>query len=223
MTHILNLFRKSPFEPLFEHRLKVRECVDQVKPLFQAVFAGDREEQKRLSDCITAAEREADDLKVEIRRIIPKGIFLPVNREDLLRYLKIQDDLADAVEDITVLLLVKQLTVPPELSADIISFVETVLEVCYLADEATDRLRPLVNAGFKGEDVQVVMELVEKAEEAERCADKAGLALAQKLFTFEDRMKPTDVLLWFRIFDLVGNLADFAEKTGELLRNMLAR
>ena len=223
MTHILNLFRKSPFEPLYEHRLKVRECVDRVKPLFHAVFSGDKEEQRQLSKEISDFERQADDLKIEIRRIIPKGVFLPVNREDLLRYLKIQDDLADAVEDITVLLSIKELTAPPELAADIQSFVDTVLNVCYLAEQATDQLRPLVETGFKGEDAHVVMQLVEKAELGERNSDIASLALAQKLFALEDRMKPSDLQLWFHIFRLIGNLADYAKKTGELLGIMLAR
>ncbi len=221
MKHILDLFHKSPFEPLYEHRLKVRDCTDLVKPLFEAIFAEDTEKQQELSKRIYEAEKEADLLKVKIRRIIPKGIFLAVNREDLLRYLKIQDDLADAVEDIAVITSLKPLATPPALRDEILSFVDTVLNVCMLADEATDHLKPLVEAGFKGEDTATLHELVEKAEEAEREADLAGLEVAKKLFKHEDEMKATDVMLWFRVLDLVGDLADYAEKTSEWLHNML--
>lgn len=223
MTHILNLFRSTPFDPLYKHRLKVQECTKLVKPLFEAIFSGDHQEQERLSKQICDAEKEADQLKEEIRRIMPKGIFLPVNREDLLRYLKIQDDLADTVEDIAVISSVKKITTPIELKDEILAYIDTVLNVCELADEATNLLKPLVKAGFKGDDLSDVFELAAQAEEAEREADIAGLDLAKKLFAHEDEMKATDVMLWFRIFDLVGDLADYADKTSEWLRNMLEK
>lgn len=223
MTHILDMFRKSPFEPLYEHRLKVQDSVVLVRPLFQAVFAGNANEQKRISEQIVVAEKAADALKDEIRRIVPKAVFLPVNREDLLRYLKIQDDLSDTVEDIMVLLSFKQIQTPPELAAAILEYVDVVLHVCTLSDQATDRLRPLVESGFGGEDARVVISLVEQMDVAEREADIAELTLVRRLFSLEDKMKPSDLMLWFRILDLVGDLADYSENTGELLRNMLAR
>ncbi|MDP8228490.1 MAG: TIGR00153 family protein [Candidatus Electryoneaceae bacterium] len=223
MPNILGLFSKSPFEPLYEHRAKVRECVDLLKPLFEAVFSDHQEEQDRISADIAKAEHDADIFKVEIRRILPKGIFLPVNREDLLRYLKIQDDIADAVEDIMVLLSMKHITAPLALTEQIIRFIDVVLDVCDLADEATDQLRMLVETGFKGEGASEVMRLVEQTEEAERRADNASLDLAKTLFMVEDEMRPTDVFLWFRIFDTIGDIADHAEKSAEWLRNMATR
>ncbi len=223
MANILKLFSKSPFEPLYEHRLKVHDCINLVRPLFEAVFAGDKEEQDRISREIIEAEKAADGLKMEIRRILPKGIFLPVNREDLLRYLKIQDDLADTVEDIMVLLSIKKLKAPPELKQRILEFVDIAIGVCRICDQATDHLRTLVESGFRGEGVLEVLDLVEEAELAERQADNAGLDIARKLFELEDELKPSDLLLWFRIFGLIGNLADYADKTGDFLRNLLSR
>jgi len=223
MTHILNMFRNSPFDPLYKHGKKVKECTDLVKPLFEAILSGDAKKQKILSKRICNAEKAADLLKTEIRRIMPKGIFLPVNREDLLRYLKIQDDLADTVEDMAIISSMKSLETPPELRGVILTYVDTVLNVCKLADEATDHLKPLVEAGFKGENFNEVLELAEKAEAAEHDADDAGLKVARMLFSHEDEMKATDVMLWFRILDLLGDLADYADKTGEWLRNMLEK
>jgi len=223
MASILNLFIKSPFEPMFEHQMKVHECVSMLKPLFEALFEGNKKELKRITQQIRTAETEADKLKDEIRDIIPKGIFLPVNREDLLRYLKIQDDLADSVEDITVLISLKELTAPPELAKEILSFIDVVMEACRLGDEITDYLRTLVYSGFKGEKAQEVLKLVDKVNKAEHDSDKAGHELAKKLFAHEDEMKPSDLILWFRIFDLIGNLADHADNTGERLRSMISR
>ena len=44
MTSILDLFRKSPFGPLHEHMLKVKECISLLRPLFAAAVEGDRDE-----------------------------------------------------------------------------------------------------------------------------------------------------------------------------------
>ena len=60
MTHILNLFRSTPFDPLYKHRLKVKECTNLVKPLFESILSGDHEEHQRLTKQICDAEKEAE-------------------------------------------------------------------------------------------------------------------------------------------------------------------
>ena len=131
------LFRKSPFGPLSEHMAKVRECLALLRPLFEAVLEErDEEEVQALVKRISSKEHDADVIKNEIRQSLPSGIFLPVNREDLLAYLKVQDDIADSVEDVAVLLTLKQFKIPKALHADIFACVDKVLEVCGLCEEA---------------------------------------------------------------------------------------
>jgi len=223
MTRIVDMFRKSPFDLLYKHGQMVTECTRLVKPLFEAIFNGDEAARQDITKRISDAEKQADLFKMEIRRIMPKSVFMPVHREDLLRYLKIQDDLADTVEDIAMMASLKKLTAPPKLREEIIAFLEIVLQVCTLADEATNHLKPLVDAGFKGEEFIEVLELAEKAEVLEHQADEKGLQVARTLMALEDEMKPSDLIIWFRILKYVGKLADYADKTGEWLRNMLAK
>jgi len=223
MTHILDLFRKSPFEPLHEHMLKVKECINLLRPLFEAAVIGDREKMAEITQRISEVEHEADDIKTEIRRTVPKGIFLPVHRDDFLGYLKLQDDIADSIEDASVLLSVKSLAVPPELGEQILSYVDKVMDVCRRTDEATDRLKSLVEAGFAGKEAEKVVDLVESAEHAEWEADVAELETAKKLFALEDKLSPSDLFLWFHIFGVLGKIANHAEKTGDRLRRMLHR
>jgi len=223
MGNIFSLFAKSPFEPLYEHHLRVQECVNLLKPLLTALFARNKEEFKRISALILKAENEADHIKSQIRNNVPKGVFLPVNREDLFRFLKIQDDMADCVEDVTVLLTMKDIGFTPEFSQQVMDFVDVVLRACHLADLANQKLHTLVDSAFKGQEVQEVLDLVEQVEKAEREGDLAGHAMAHNLFTHEDVLKASDLILWFRILDLIGDLADFSAKTGEWVRTMLIR
>jgi len=223
MTSILDLFRKSPFGPLHEHMLKVKECIGLLRPLFEAAVEGDREKQAEITKKISKVEHEADLIKTEIRRTVPKGIFLPVQREDLLGFLKLQDDIADSIEDSAVLLSMKDLAVPRELGEQILIHVDKVLAVCNLTDKATDRLQGLVEAGFGGTEAGTVVDIVEQAEHAEWEADKQGLELAKSLFSLEGEISPVDIFLWFRIFFVLGKIANHAEKTGDRLRRMLHR
>ncbi len=49
MSIISKLFGKSPFEPLYQHMVKVIECVDLVRPLMDAVLQGETKKVKEIS------------------------------------------------------------------------------------------------------------------------------------------------------------------------------
>ena len=88
MSKILDLFRKSPFEPVHQHMLKVKECVQLVRPLFESLLTEDYDQLQQIVKSISKKEHEADIIKNDIRKTLPKGIFLPVPRDNFLGYLK---------------------------------------------------------------------------------------------------------------------------------------
>jgi predicted phosphate transport protein (TIGR00153 family) len=214
---------ESPFEPLGRHMDQVRACVDLVLPIFECVRRQDYDELKRLSEQVFKAEHEADKIKDEIRRTIPKAFSLPVYRGDLLAYLHIQDDIADSVEDLAFQLMIKKLRMPEPLAEDIFGYVRQVLHVCELLVQATDQLKELAEEDFGGPRAENVLEKVGQADQGEWEADKLQFHLAQRLFAMEDELKATDIFLWSGIFQNLGALANHADKTGERLRRMLAR
>ena len=116
MGRIAALFQESPFEPLLHHYDKVHHCVDLIRPMLEAVRTEDYDRLEQLVEEVFHTEHEADLIKDQIRQEIPRNFFLPVYRGDLLGYLKLQDDVADAVEDMAYLLTMKRLKLPPELA-----------------------------------------------------------------------------------------------------------
>ncbi len=220
---IFNWREKSPFEPLAEHMERVRACVDLVLPMFECARAGDFDRLKEITTQVFKAEHEADKVKMEIRRTIPKAFALPVFRGDLLAFVHVQDDLADTAEDLAVQLTIKNLKLPEALADDVLEYVHQVLAVCEKLYEATGRLKELVEVDFGGEPAERVMEIAREAEHAEWVADKTQYKLAQALFALDDELKPTDIFLWSAIFQNLGALANHADKTAERLRRMLAR
>jgi predicted phosphate transport protein (TIGR00153 family) len=85
----------------------VRETVALVEPLFEAFLAGDGAATRRLYEQISKLEHRADNIKNDIREHLPKSLLMPVDRGDVLLFLKEQDRLADRAEDLGVLLTMR--------------------------------------------------------------------------------------------------------------------
>lgn len=222
MSLIKDLFRESPFEPLRYHMKMVMECVSLVRPMFEAVRDRRYEDLQTLAKKIFKAEHQADIIKDDIRQTIPKRFFLPVYRGDLLGSVKLQDDMADSVEDLAVLLTIKNLDLPETLVESTFEYLAKVEDVCRQTRDIADYLPTLVAGDMVGEEAERALSMIAEVEKAEWEADRLQYTLSQKLFALEDEMKGTDILLWFRIFGELGQLANFAEKTGDRLRRMLS-
>jgi len=221
MSIISKLFGKSPFEPLYQHMCKVKKCVDLIQPLMQAFIDENFEEVTKITKKIFKAEHEADLMKKEIRINLPKGIFLPVARGDILRFLKEQDNIADATEDLAALLAMRRMKVPAELKEAIHNLVDDVLEAFDLTMKVSSEIKILAETSFGGAEAHKVMEMIEKIKTKEWEADKAQMQAAQKMFSLEDQLDPVSVMMWMNIFRELGNLANHAENTGDQLRIML--
>ncbi len=217
------LFMQSPFGPLDEHMKKVQECCDLVPEMFEAQFAGDREKLAELAKRSYKLEHEADIIKGEIRDRLPRSIFLPVNRADILMYLHEQDAIADAVEDVAVLLNIRKLSIPAKMKDAVQKHVDLVMATCREAGEITSQMAVLVETGFSGPEADRVLKRIKNLGQMEWKADKAQQKLTQALFEHETELDPVSVVMWMKIITTVDDLANHAENTGDQLRVMLAR
>ena len=222
MSLIESLFRESPFEPLRHHMKTVIECVKYVRPMFEAVRDDHYDALNDIARKVFKVEHEADMIKDEIRQAIPKRFFLPIYRGDLLGYLKMQDDMADSVEDVAVMLTIKQLKLHERLGDPTLEYADKVVEVCHGTVIIADYLPTLVAGDMAGAEAEHVLKLVAALDKSEWEADRLQATLSQTLFSLEDELKATDIFLWFKIFGELGQLANSAEKTGDRLRRMLA-
>ncbi len=221
MSIISKLFGKSPFEPLYQHMVKVKECVDLVRPLMDAVLQGETKKVKEIAKKIFKAEHYADMVKKDIRSHLPKSIFLPVARGDLLRFLKEQDNIADSAEDLAVLLTLRKTTVPEEMKEDLKNFVNKVLETYEMAMIVSSEIKVLAETSFGGAEAHKVTELIEQVKVKEWEADKAQMNTAKKLFSIEEKLDPVSVVMWMNILKELGTLANHAENAGDQMRVML--
>lgn len=221
MSIIIKLFGKSPFEALFQHMLKVKECVDLIKPLVEAFLDGETEKLDGFAKKIFKAEHEADLVKKEIRNRLPKSIFLPVARGDILRFLKEQDNIADSAEDLAALMTMRKMTVPDSLKKELKILVDKVIETYELAMKVSSEIKLLAETAFGGAEAHKVMDMIEEIKVKEWEADIAQMNAAKKIFAMEKELGPVSVMMWTHILRELGTLANHAENTGDQLATML--
>ncbi|MFQ5716361.1 MAG: TIGR00153 family protein [Nitrospinales bacterium] len=223
MRSILSLFSKSPFKPLAHHIGRVRACIDQVKPLFAALNEKDYGKIRDISHLIMKVEHDADVIKTNIRNNLLQSLFMAVDKRDFLRLLSAQDDMADAVEDLAVLLRIKNLETPGIIQEPLDDLVAHVVNTAYLACDLINELDNLLEASFGGKEAEKVENEVERLGAEEWEADKKQFMLAQKLFSVDDELKAADLMLWNEVIKKLGAVADKAETIGKILRLFLAK
>jgi len=223
MRTIFQLFGKSPFGPLVEHTRRVHSTVELISPLFEAFLDEDWERSRELYQQISRLEHKADLTKNEIRDTLPKSIFLPVDRQDMLRYLKEQDAIADAAEDVAVIVTMRQTSCPETLKPEVMHLVEQVIKTSELLLDAGLELQRLFESSFGGPEMVKVLDMVSEVNDQEWEADKVQGSLSRALLEHEEELGAVSIILWMRIIEVLGQVANHAENTGDLLRMMLAR
>lgn len=222
-TKLAGLFGRNPFRSLQEHMAVVERCVAEIPGLFEALAAEDWAEIEVHKARIDRVEAEADTIKNTLREHLPRGLFLPVDRRDLLEVLDMQDSIADVAQDIAGLLYERNMEVPPPIADALQPFVQKCLEVCHQSFLIINELDELLEVGFGGREADKVEEMVHQLNLMEDETDKLEQALTRTLFEHEDEMKPVSVMFWYRLIEWIGDLADYAEKVGNRLRLLIAR
>jgi len=222
MRSILSMFAKSPFRPLSNHMEKVRACVDQIQPIFEALEAGDYHTVEEISELIAKLEHDADTIKDDIRNHLPQSIFLPVDKRDFMHLLSAQDDIADGVEDLAVLLHIRNLEMPEEIKDSLKDLVAHVVRTAHMGCDLICELDALLEASFGGAEAEKVEIGAQELGTAEWEADKKQFQLARKLFAL-DHLKAAELMLWNEVIKKLGAVADRSERIGKTLRMFLSR
>jgi len=220
---IIALFGKSPFGPLAQHAEQVRATVDLIHPLVESFLAGDRDRTYELYEQISKLEHKADIIKNDIRDHLPKSLLMPVDRGDVLTFLKEQDSLADRAEDVGVLVTMRDTRAPDAMKDAVMSLVDAILEAATAWFRIAAELPTLEGASFAGPEVDRMMDQIKKVSNLEWEADKRQAEATRVMFEHEAEIGPVSVVLWMNIFRALGSVADHAENTADLLRVMLAK
>lgn len=212
MSIIENLFSRSPFTPLQTHMEKVAACVDKLHELYAAFQKKDQDLILKIVDEISDLEHSADLTKNDIRGNLPRGMFLAINRADLLQILSLQDSIADKAEDIGVLMTLKKLDPIKDLKSDLQKFLLKNTETVESVHKIILELDRLLQSTFGGTEAKKVRQMVNDVAFMEHEADIMQREILRKLYSMEKSLSYASFNLWINIIKTMASLGNLSEK-----------
>lgn len=222
-NYLSGIFGPSPVAPLQSHMKLVDECVSKLVDLFECMSKGDTDGVEEVYQQIATLEQKADDQKHLLREHLPSGLFMPIDRQDLLDSLRVQDLLANRARDIAGIVVGRKLQFPEHASAQAIELVRATVKTCHQALKVVNELDELVETGFRGHAVRVVESMLIELDKLESETDRIQVELRTALFEVEKDLYAVDVVFMYRIIESIAGIADDAERVGRRFQIMLSK
>ena len=217
-------FGRSPFPPVQEHmRLAVR-CSEHVPKLLEALFSGNEADLKDLKYEVFELESEADKVFDQLSSQLPKSMFLPVHRHDLLAVLRGQENIANTAREIAGIVGL-HLDINIELQKPLIKLANKGVDTCRKALAVIESLSNLVETGFKGPDVALAHDLIDEVYKSEDGADMMGIDLTDSLYLHhkDKNADPVAIVFTYQLIQWLRGLSDSGERVGSRTRLLIAR
>ena len=222
-NYFSKIFSRSPFTAMQEHMDIVNQCVHQLSPFFKAVLKEDHDKAKEVYKEIGKLENKADTLKKKLRLHMPKSLFMPVARRDLLELLLVQDKAANQAKDISGIIVGRKMTFPKSVAELLPEYVKRCEEACKHAKKVINELDELVETGFAGKEVQIVASIINELDAIEKDTDKMQVKIRATLMKMEKNLPPVDVIFYYKIIEGIGEVADIAQRIGSRVEILLAK
>jgi predicted phosphate transport protein (TIGR00153 family) len=218
---LFKLFRESPLDRLREHAEKIQAGGELFRKAIVCYLESDCGEFEELHMQVTALEGEADRIKQNIRAHLPKGVLLPVDKFQLLWYLREQDKTMDAMEDTLHWLSFRTSLVPEPLVDDLLLMVDKAVEVIdqlpLMVKEAIQYFK-----SFSNKHRDVVKAVIHELRHKEFESDQIERKLKSDIFTLT-LTDPATTFHLIRMVEYIGEISNHAENAGDMMRAMIAR
>ncbi len=219
----LDLLAQSPVKPMLEHALIAGNCADELGVFVAALSENDWSSAVKSRERIVELEHQADDLKREIRGHLPKSLFLPVPRADLLDLVRLVDQLPNTAKDISGLMTGRKMRIPDGIRVSFTDFVTKAVGTARQASASVERLDDVFGAAFRGEVAKTLGVLVRELDTLEHETDEAEIIVRAELLAVENDLTPIEVVFLYEVVKEIGELADRAQQVGHRLLMLVAK
>ena len=220
---ILDMFAKSPFKPLNEHAEKVKLTVMKMDDDVRAYCDGDAAKVEELYGEISSLEHDADSVKHTIREHLPSNLLMPVDRTDILTFLKQQDDIANSAEMVSQMLAMKMVKVPPQVKDVILKLEDEVLSTVEEHVAAAQQITTLLDSAFSSKRVQEVQDIIDKVDAQKHNVDVIKFEAMKLIYANENELGCIGVYHLIELVKEIGWVAGHAENSSDRLRLIVAK
>ena len=215
------IFGRSPFVPLQLHLDKVADCVEDVITLLGRIGNGDVENLDEAARSISLLEHKADLVKNDIRNNLPRGLFMAIDRGQLLEMLSLQDSIADQAEDIGILMSLRPAKMLEPIREPFKKYVEGNMDAFLKARDVMRELDAVIESGFGGTEASRVDQMVDAVAQSEHEADIMQRDLMKQILEHENELSTGDFFVWMRLIHEVAGISNLSEKLANRVRMLL--
>jgi len=212
MNILSALFSRTPLSHLQLHMEKTCACLAKLKELCEIATTGEMSKIESIAKKISELEHDADLVKNNIRSSLPKSFMFSIDRINFLEILVLQDNLADAAEDIADILILKPLKPLPDLEDKLREFIDANLDATWILKEMVFNLDTLIEASFGGPIAIKMHEQIQDITLKEHQTDLIKKEIKKSLFSLSDSLSYSDFILWLNFIEEIGRISHFAEK-----------
>ena len=202
---------EAPYEMLMAHFDKVLRSVDKMAEMVDLYLRGEFDAAAKLSATVSRHEHEADEIKTHMRRTMPRLIFMPISRQDMLDLLTENERIADTAQDVAQILDLRQTKVPKSLHPLVRKYVEHVVQSVKALEVMMGHLGTLLEGSFSKGEAQKLLELGLRVHEHEYEADGLNKAAAKAVYALEGKESAVTIFHLLRFLDVLDGVADHAE------------
>lgn len=211
-TPLTDVITTSPLAMLEEHAKVCAACVSQLAKYFEATQSNNWKRAATIQAKIVELEGQADTLKRDVRRNLPRGLWMSVSRADLLELVRMQDKMANDAKDVAGLSLGRELAFPEALNKQLTRYVNTVIDTVNATVEVVSATRELSRTAFGARQAQMIMNKSAGVEKLERKSDELQAKIRAKLRAHEKKLSPIDAMFLYQLLSSIGEIANSAEK-----------
>lgn len=214
------IFGYSPFQALAQHAKMCGRAVGLLQQQFEALKKRDFDKVEELREEIDDLEHHADQIKEDIRGKVTKSLMLPVDRHDLLEFLKVQDDIINNCEHVGHMVTFRKVAVPEDVWEEFLVLLSKLMEIVNYYEEMAESIKNLIETSFSKREVKKALDYVPMIEQLEHECDLIQIGLHNKLFNLEG-VDPLDVHLMVTWVVHLGYVANAAARASDRFRIMV--
>jgi len=202
---------------LLEHMDIVLQTLSYLKDMLESLRISDMNKVRDINTLIDKTESLADEIHRKNVEKICKGSMFGYIREDILSFMELIDNIADAVKEAARVLTVR--TIPKEmlerfLDDDILLYVEQSII-------ASKRLKVLIeHLNSKKEEI---IEYIKSIEDIEEENDKLKNVLLERLYNNSNIYDILTILQFKEFIHLIDTIADNSEDASDIVLTMVAK
>ena len=212
------LAKDTPIQLLIDHA-KVIEDVSKVMEELVAKYL-DRKNITELVTFIADKENEADDVKMELRKLLEKNVKVPFSKQELLYAMHLQDDIIDMMKDIAKKMSLNALDfeLDKKVRNDFLELVQEAMKAIGHLEDEISQLKLVMASAFAKRLQKKEAKEVDKIEAVEHRVDKLSLKIGKWAYSRKKELNPIDLIFFNELVMLFADISDVAENLAQLIR-----